>query len=78
MYLCVGILGCKIFFKYNFAQYKHVNEFLSSSIGGHSTYCVMHRIKNNDEVFGLMKAMSLVESMSFVKLNEYEVFGEFD
>ena len=78
MYLCVGILGCKIFFKYNFAQYKHVNEFLSSSIGGHSTYCVMHRIKNNDEVFRLMKAMSLAESMSFVKLNEYGVFGEVD
>ena len=72
MYLCVGILGCKIFFKYNFAQYKHVNEFLSSLIGGHSTYCVMHRIKNNDEMFRLLKAMS------FVKLNEYGVFGDVD
>ena len=73
-----GVLGCKIFFKYNFAQYKHVNEFLSSSIGGHSTYCVMHRIKNNDEMFRLLKAMSLAEAMSFVKLNEYGVFGDVD
>ena len=78
MYLCVGILWCKIFFKYNFAQYKHVNEFLSSSIGGHSTYCVMHRIKNNDEMFRLLKAMSLAEAMRFVKLNEYGVFGDVD
>lgn len=55
-----------------------MNEFLSSSIGGHSTYCVMHRIKNNDEVFGLMKAMSLAEAVSFVKLNEYGAFGDVD
>ena len=41
-----------------------MNEFLSSSIGGHSTYCVMHRIKNNDEVFRLMKVKSLAEVMS--------------
>ena len=67
-----------MFFKCNLAKYKYVNEFLSSSIGGHSTYCVMHRINNNDEVFGLMKAMSLVEAMSFVKLNEYGVFGDVD
>ena len=78
MYLCVGILGCKIFFKYNFAQYKHVNEFLSSSIGGHSTYCVMHRIKNNEEMLRLLKAMSLAEAMRFVKLNKYGVFGDVD
>lgn len=67
-----------MFFKYNLAKDKYVNEFLSSSIGGHSTYCVMHCIENNDEVFRLMKAMSLAESMSFVKLNEYGVFGEVD
>ena len=67
-----------MFFKYNLAKYKYVNEFLSSSIGGHSTYCVMHRIKNNDEVFRLMKAMSLAELMSFVKLNGYGVFGDVD
>ena len=67
-----------MFFKYNLAKYKYVNEFLSSSIGGHSTYCVMHRIKNNDEVFRLMKMMSLAEAMSFVKLNEYGVFGDVD
>ena len=67
-----------VFFKYNFAQYKHVNEFLSSSIGGHSKYCVMHRIKNNDEMFRLLKAMSLAEAMRFVKLNEYGVFGDVD
>ena len=67
-----------MFFKYNLAKYKYVNEFLSSSIGGHSTYCVMHRIKNSDEVLRLMKAMSLVEAMSFVKLNKYGVFGDVD
>ena len=55
-----------------------MNEYLSSSIGGHSTYFVMHRIKNNDEVFGLMKAMSLAEAVSFVKLNEYGAFGDVD
>lgn len=67
-----------MFFKYNLAKYKYVNEFLSSSIGGHSTYCVMHRIKNNDEMFRLLKAMSLAEAMRFVKLNEYGVFGDVD
>ena len=72
MYLCVGILGCKIFFKYNFAQYKHVNEFLSSSIGGHSTYCVMHRIKNNDEVFGLMRVNESDELSGSGELCEIE------
>ena len=61
-----------MFFEYNLTKYKYVNEFLSSSIGGHSTYCVMHRIKNNDEMFRLLKAMSLE------KLNEYGVFGDVD
>ena len=55
-----------------------MNEYLSSSIGGHSTYYVMHRIKNNDEVFRLIKTMSLAEAMSFVRLNEYGVFGDVD
>ena len=40
-----------MFFKYNLTQYKYVNEFLSSSIGGHPTYCLVHCIKNDDEVF---------------------------
>ena len=33
----------------------YVNEFLSASIGGHPTYCVMHCIKNDDKVFRRLK-----------------------
>ena len=44
-----------MFFKYNLTKYEYVNEFLSSSIGGHPTYCVMHRIKNDDKMFRRLK-----------------------
>ena len=44
-----------MFFKYILTKYKYVNEFLFALIVGHLTYCVMHRIKNDDKVFGRLK-----------------------